>query len=308
MKLLPPAPIKDKYWIGIEKLIQRVFFGAYRALFILTRPEQKLYNSKDPLSQAIMASKVGFNNGSFFGKFSSSTTKQLRAMGAKYDSSSRTWKLPTKSLPATIQATLADRDRKDTVVNDEAISIIDDLDVPKIIEDSGIEIAYSKTVRSMSTDIDKSIGINVTLTKEQQEIIAQEWTNNLDLYINNFMDENIAELRGAILGNTLRGSRAENLVDIISSRFDVTKSKAKFLARQETSLLMSKMRETRYKDAGLNKYKWLTSNDVRVRDRHKELNKKTYFWSDPPIVDEKGNRAHPGEDFNCRCVAVPIIE
>ena len=308
MKLLPAAPLKDKYWISIERLIQKVFFEAYRDLFILTRPEQKLYNSKDPLSIAIMASRVGFSNGTFFGKFSSSTTKQLREMGAKYDPSSKTWKLPTKGLPATIQATLSAKDSEDALVNDQALSIIDNLDIPKIIEDSGIEIAYNKSIRSMSTDIDKSIGIKVVLTEEQQEIIAKEWTDNLDLYIQNFMAENITELRQEVLDNTIRGSRAENLVDIIGGRFNVTKSKAKFLARQETSLLMSKMRETRYKDAGLNKYKWLTSGNEKVRDSHKRLNNNEYFWSDPPIVDDKGKRAHPGEDFNCVCIAVPILE
>lgn len=308
MKLLVPTPTKDKYWLNIEKSIRKIFFSVYKDLFVLIKPEQQLYNAKDPLSDAIMASKVAFDNGSFSGKFNSSITKQLRAMGAKYNPSTKTWKMPTKDLPPNIQATLAMRGQKDIQLNEQAISIIDEINIGNIIDDSRIEIEYSKTVKAMNADIDKSIGIAFVLTEEQQEIIAEEWAENLDLYIRDFLVENILELREDVLDNTSRGGRAENLVDMIMSRYGVTDSKAKFLARQETSLLMSKMRETRYTAAGLEKYKWLTSNDERVRDRHKELNNKVFFWTDPPIVDEKGNRANPGEDFNCRCVAVPIIE
>lgn len=79
------------------------------------------------------------------------------------------------------------------------------------------------------------------------------------------------------------------------------------MARQETSLLTAKYRKLRYTDVGITKYRWSTSHDDRVRKRHKELDGQVFDFEAPPIVNEKGDRKNPGEDFGCRCQAIPII-
>jgi len=108
--------------------------------------------------------------------------------------------------------------------------------------------------------------------------------------------------------NTMSGQRANNIVKLIQANYNTSLNKAKFLARQETSLLMSSMREQRYKDAGITRYKWSTSHDERVRPLHKRVNGQVFSWDNPPIVGELGEALNPGEDYNCRCVAIPIIE
>ena len=37
--------------------------------------------------------------------------------------------------------------------------------------------------------------------------------------------------------------------------------------------------------AGVRRYVWVSSRDERVRDRHRELNGKTFSWKDAPEVD-----------------------
>jgi SPP1 gp7 family putative phage head morphogenesis protein len=71
---------------------------------------------------------------------------------------------------------------------------------------------------------------------------------------------------------------------------------------------MSKFREERYKSIGVLKYRWSSSNDERVRDRHRELNGKIFEWTNPPISGANGERQHAGEPFGCRCVAVAIVD
>ncbi|MFA5380138.1 MAG: minor capsid protein, partial [Dehalococcoidia bacterium] len=81
------------------------------------------------------------------------------------------------------------------------------------------------------------------------------------------------------------------------------------LARQETSLFFSKFSMNRASSAGVRRYKWSTSHDGRVRERHKELNGTIHSVDDPPVVDLKtGRRAHPGCDFGCRCAAIWVLE
>jgi hypothetical protein len=44
------------------------------------------------------------------------------------------------------------------------------------------------------------------------------------------------------------------------------------------------------------------AQDERVREEHAALEGQTFAWSSPPAV------GHPGEDFQCRCVALPVID
>ena len=66
--------------------------------------------------------------------------------------------------------------------------------------------------------------------------------------------------------------------------------------------------ERRQRQLGVTEYRWITSRDGRVRPRHRELDKTVHRWDLPPVVDVKtGRRAHPGQDYACRCTASPII-
>jgi SPP1 gp7 family putative phage head morphogenesis protein len=93
----------------------------------------------------------------------------------------------------------------------------------------------------------------------------------------------------------------------------VSANKAKFLARQETSLMTTKLKETRYREAGVNEYKWKTVAGSKlhpVRPSHKILEGRIFRWDDPPITTPPGEavrRNNPGQDYNCRCFAQPIV-
>ena len=69
-------------------------------------------------------------------------------------------------------------------------------------------------------------------------------------------------------------------------------------------------------DAGCTKYRWSSSKDSRVRDCHRALDGKIFRWDDPPEMwyETKADRVytgrhcHPGEDYCCRCVAIPVFD
>ncbi len=118
------------------------------------------------------------------------------------------------------------------------------------------------------------------------------------------------DLRMKVQENVLAGNRYEGLVSDITKSFNVTASKAKFLARQETKLMTTKLKEDRYKEAGISEYKWVCvtgSKNHPVRPMHKKNNGMIFSFDNPPTVDENGSRKNPGQDYNCRCMAVPIV-
>lgn len=62
-------------------------------------------------------------------------------------------------------------------------------------------------------------------------------------------------------------------------------------------------------EAGVSQYVWISMSDDRVRPAHFDLDGQTCDWDNPPLtadVSSNGEDDHPGEDYNCRCVASPI--
>lgn len=99
----------------------------------------------------------------------------------------------------------------------------------------------------------------------------------------------------------------EALRQDIEERLDVSRGKADFLARDQVLTLNAQITKARHEAAGITEYIWTTSRDERVRATHEELDGETFSWDDPPVTNEAGDHNHPGEDYGCRCVAVPIL-
>ncbi|MFI2130386.1 minor capsid protein [Lysinibacillus fusiformis] len=66
------------------------------------------------------------------------------------------------------------------------------------------------------------------------------------------------------------------------------------------------MTAERHQNIGIEKFTWYDSADELVRKSHKELSGKVFSYDDPPTVN--GRVVLPGEDYRCRCVAIPVFE
>lgn len=105
------------------------------------------------------------------------------------------------------------------------------------------------------------------------------------------------------------GVRAKEVAEDIARTTKVTKERATLIARTETSRAASTLLHVRCESAGATHYVWRTSEDSDVRPGHKAMNGKVCEWANPPAVNEGGRimRYHPGEVWNCRCYAEPIV-
>lgn len=101
----------------------------------------------------------------------------------------------------------------------------------------------------------------------------------------------------------------QSAFDKAMAEYNKAKRKAQFIARDQMGKLNADITQSQQEDAGVTEYVWDTSGDGRVRDRHRELDGQRCKWNDPPVVDERTKRkAHPGQDFRCRCVALPVFD
>ena len=99
----------------------------------------------------------------------------------------------------------------------------------------------------------------------------------------------------------VNGMRVEELQRKLEERGDISESRAELVARDQTLKLNGAITQIRQENAGIDAYTWSTSLDERVREEHVALEGQTFSWASPPAV------GHPGEDYQCRCVAIPVI-
>jgi SPP1 gp7 family putative phage head morphogenesis protein len=100
--------------------------------------------------------------------------------------------------------------------------------------------------------------------------------------------------------------RVEQIQRRIADETGATQSRAALIARDQVLKLHSEVTEVQHRAAGITRFEWSTSGDERVRKSHRELEGKQFDYAHPPVVD--GEKSLPGRVFQCRCVAVPLIE
>jgi len=112
-----------------------------------------------------------------------------------------------------------------------------------------------------------------------------------------------------VTGGWVEGMRWESLVEQIQHDGDVTENRAKLIARDQTAKINSAFNQERQQQVGIEKYEWQTSGDERVRESHAEVDGKIFEWGEagPVAGSVNGEPCHPGEDIQCRCVAVPVV-
>lgn len=120
--------------------------------------------------------------------------------------------------------------------------------------------------------------------------------------IKSIKDKSLSTLETSLQRDIRKGTRVEDIRKNIQEVFDVTKSRAKLIARDQIGKLNGELTQLRQQEAGIKSYIWRTALDERVREEHAEREGEKFYWSDPP---EGG---HPGEDYQCRCYAEPNFE
>ncbi len=292
--------------------VEHLFLPLVHALDL---PRETIENARpSPLEQALIDGYLRLEGEVITGTFNPVLAKALRAQGFRYSAKLGGY---VGTISPEVEKAAAQGEKKfrkqaqqlnDTIDNISPAEIAGKLDAAGLFDST-----LWKVDRELNATL-KPVGLKAGLPSEQRRRIAQEWQENLALWVNDFTAEEIKRLRGEVQASVLKGSRRPDLEKLIKKSFSVTANKAKFLARQETGLLMAKFKETRYAAAGVTEYKWRCVAGSKlhpVRPSHKILEGKTFSWNSPPITTAPGEparRNNPGQDYNCRCFARPIVK
>lgn len=317
MKTLPGQRLRDADFADMETQLRDIF---YRLLFaplaeviakITTQPMSLENAPPDVLRAALESGRVQYGNGIFSGAFSADISRALRALGATFNSRAKTYAMPAAQVPPWISAAGAVYQNRAVAAHAAAKRKLDEIQANLTALVKKNRVKAGATVSRISEGFKvsaKSLEVLPRITAESQANLAEAYSTNMELWIQNFTEDMITELRTDVEENAMQGYRFGKLIDKIRDRSHVSANKAAFLARQETALFMSQYRKERFSEAGVTRYRWSTSRDIRVRDDHKKLDGTIQLYSQPPIVDTRtGMRGNPGQGYNCRCVDLPLL-
>lgn len=146
------------------------------------------------------------------------------------------------------------------------------------------------------------LGVNPFRGEPWLRPLAEGWIDENIKLIKSVSGRQYEDIASIVRREVMAGSSVKSIQKMILEKADMTATRAKLIAQDQTLKLHSKMTQERLKDIGVKKYIWRTVKDNRVRPEHRDREGKTYKWNDPP------SDGHPGQPVRCRCRAEPVFE
>jgi hypothetical protein len=333
---ISPIPESHKYYDELEKRLKLfLLIHLYKPLLKeLNLPKKTITNARsktNPLESALFTGELSYNGGSFSGKITAAISKELRALGARFNKKNGKYKLPYKEIPESLKQVISGGEYHFHL----KMQILDQRLGKIVPEELAAQFKCADIFDKSLWQADKNFRKNVKklavvpkLTQREMSQIATLWQNNTKLSIQKWTKKQIKKVREKIFTQIISGASREDLLSpiqkitrILEGSHQQALNKAKFIARQENRLLMAAFKQTRYEAAGSKSYIWHCVNRPKdksphhhvlgnVRYSHGILDGKTIEWASPPITSNPGQpirRNHAGQDWNCRCFSRPLV-
>jgi SPP1 gp7 family putative phage head morphogenesis protein len=320
VKLRVLNPIRDnpRHVTVLKDKLETLFLNKIYLPLLKSLGQRSVKNSIEDLLSQIQSGEVRYVDNGFIGVFTAEASVELKLWGAVWQPFAFKWLIRRDMLPLSINTAIGYAEEADNRIKTELSRTLESIKGEEVASQFNPTNLFRIVAEDMDRKFKASVkGIVVTpeFSKKAQSRIAKDYTRNLKLYIKNFTKKETLRLREQVRDHVFQGKRYEELAEIIKKSYDVSESKALFLARQETNLLTAKIKQVRYQDVGIDEYHWVAVTGTPahpVRPLHQKLSDaskagKTYSFSNPPVSGPKGEHQNPGEPYNCRCVARPIV-
>lgn len=171
----------------------------------------------------------------------------------------------------------------------------------KSVDDKNRKLMYGKLDGILGID-QKRLARDENMNEQTKALIleTEQWARKL-------RDETLEQYTT----ETLRAMSLGEGVDSINKKFSGAMSKrknnAKMVARTQVSTFNSITTKIRAQNLGIEKAKWVTGGDRRVRPSHEDRDGKEFDLSKGLYSKLDGKWLLPGTDYQCRCTYDLII-
>lgn len=313
---------REQYFKLIQNVIMKHLWDKlYKPLYDTLQIKPKASNDLNIIRQALKDGKIFYIEGGFKARtqrFNNQVARELEKLGAVYSKTQKMYKIAYDKLPNDILVSIAEG----KILTQQKLDFIDNYlgDFLGNINDFVDNIVFNSEVSTILQDANNQIGKNTKnvkniniiepeLTRTQIEEISKSYTTNMQYYIKKWAEKDIPEFRKKVQQAVLEGYREDKVQKILEQEYKIGADKAKFLAQNETSIMLAQYRKVTYQRMGFNKFKWVTIMDGKERKLHADLNGKICSFDNPPIIDKNtGQTGLPGETYNCRCGIIPVSD
>lgn len=173
----------------------------------------------------------------------------------------------------------------------------------------------SLDVRSSIEQISGGLTIDVSTVSQRTKDIMRASADQSASLIKSMQGDYISEVREGLMrtitdSNQSVKSLTESVHGLLTERYKVQKNKAKNTTLDQIRKAYAGISDQRMRDAGVSEYEWVhMGGSKNPRSYHRDVLAGNVFSLDePPVIDLKtGERGHPGDAINCRCVKRPIV-
>lgn len=169
---------------------------------------------------------------------------------------------------------------------------------------------------AMSSFFEKAVGIKNSVYTDVSDI-RKDFVRHFEDVCKSATSELKTKIANEVYRYRTKPGEGVGLVKAINEiNGKYTKDKARFIARNETGTLNAMIEQRVQTAAGFSMYEWMAMRDGVTRDTHRNLDGKICRWDRPDEYSDDGGKTwkkrtagmfvgHPGEDYNCRCSAIP---
>lgn len=209
--------------------------------------------------------------------------------------------------------------RRDAHESDRIAAIIDDVR-RRVLSREQLQLivsAYGRRVAEhqrgeFARAVKAGLGVDVELLGADLQVraarLADFTAENVSL-IRSLTTTPLDEVERVILRGFVAGDRHETIAKEIEQRFNVARSRARLIARDQVGKLNAQVGRDANKALGLNQFRWRSLRDNAVRPQHAEWDRKSHIA--PFSYDgTQGYRPPelPGEAVQCRCYDEAVFD
>lgn len=159
---------------------------------------------------------------------------------------------------------------------------------------------------------ESGFAIDFKLTAAMRDVLGASIKENVAL-ITNMAQQHLKEIEGITMRSVQVGGDLKFMSDQLEDRYQMTKKRARLIARDQNAKATAAVTRTRQLEMGIKQAQWLHSHGGKTpRPTHVAMDHKFYdiekgMWDKDALGKGKGAYVFPGWLINCRCVSRSVI-
>jgi SPP1 gp7 family putative phage head morphogenesis protein len=283
------GPVESPEWIF-------VIHQQSKATGFTTYDEDKIMLGWSSATDALEAYLAQYDDPRFFGGMTAYTApdflaRLVRATGAKLTRADA-WRLDIGEGRRT--RVLLDRVREDVASAARATE--------QVAKRAGEQVSNIQRAE-LAKQTKAALGVDVPVADRNIHALIEHFAHENVALIKSLGNRTLDDIEKLVTGAYVRGLRAEDVAQEIARRFDIAERHARLIARDQIGRLNSQITRARHDELGIGKFRWLTMDDNRVRQRHRPFHGNVY-----PYRGEGTPEFFPGDEIMCRCVEQPVYD